>query len=120
MALINCKDCNAQISDSAEACPHCGAPVPRTIGEDEEACPFCMTIVHKDATTCPNCLAKKGYMYEPRYGVFGKVGVLVWGVIFPVAITIPLPVIGIGTLPFALYATYRLITGPRWFQTRHA
>jgi len=27
MALINCHECNAQISDAATTCPHCGAPV---------------------------------------------------------------------------------------------
>ena len=27
MALINCPECNAQISDAATACPRCGAPL---------------------------------------------------------------------------------------------
>lgn len=27
MALINCPECNMQISDSASSCPHCGAPL---------------------------------------------------------------------------------------------
>ena len=27
MALIECKECNQQISDKAKACPHCGYPV---------------------------------------------------------------------------------------------
>lgn len=27
MALINCQECNKEISDSASACPGCGAPV---------------------------------------------------------------------------------------------
>lgn len=26
--LINCKECNHQISDIAVKCPHCGAPTP--------------------------------------------------------------------------------------------
>ena len=26
MALINCPECNKEISDKAAACPHCGAP----------------------------------------------------------------------------------------------
>lgn len=29
MALIQCKDCKAQISNSAKACPACGAPPPK-------------------------------------------------------------------------------------------
>jgi hypothetical protein len=36
MALITCKECQASISDQAECCPHCGAPLravaPRPIG----------------------------------------------------------------------------------------
>lgn len=29
MALVNCRECNGQVSDSAAACPHCGAKVPK-------------------------------------------------------------------------------------------
>ncbi|MGE5523208.1 MAG: zinc-ribbon domain-containing protein [Rhodospirillaceae bacterium] len=29
MALIECKDCNKQISQDAKTCPQCGAKVPR-------------------------------------------------------------------------------------------
>ena len=27
MALINCPECNNQVSSIAESCPHCGAPI---------------------------------------------------------------------------------------------
>lgn len=27
MALINCSECNHEVSDKAEACPKCGAPI---------------------------------------------------------------------------------------------
>ena len=27
MALINCPECNNQVSNTAESCPHCGAPI---------------------------------------------------------------------------------------------
>lgn len=27
MALINCPECNAEVSDKAPTCPRCGAPV---------------------------------------------------------------------------------------------
>ncbi|RTZ47616.1 zinc ribbon domain-containing protein [Candidimonas sp. SYP-B2681] len=37
MALINCPECNARISDKAIACPHCGAPVEQTKHELTEA-----------------------------------------------------------------------------------
>lgn len=32
MALIKCKECNAQISSEAKACPHCGAKVKKPSG----------------------------------------------------------------------------------------
>ena len=31
MALINCPDCNKEISDLAPACPHCGRPNPNHV-----------------------------------------------------------------------------------------
>ena len=36
MPLITCPDCEKQISDSAESCPHCGRPM-------------------QTAMKCPNC-----------------------------------------------------------------
>ncbi len=27
MALINCPECDNQVSNTAESCPHCGAPI---------------------------------------------------------------------------------------------
>lgn len=61
MSLIKCKECNNEISDSADSCPKCGAPVPKPPGADGGQCGHCLTIVKKGATTCPNCGAKKGY-----------------------------------------------------------
>lgn len=34
MALINCPECNKEISDKALTCPQCGFPVPEKISED--------------------------------------------------------------------------------------
>ncbi len=50
MALINCKECGQQISDSASVCPHCGAPVIRDV-----FCPSCGTKVPENVKFCPNC-----------------------------------------------------------------
>lgn len=33
MALINCPECGQQVSNAAEACPHCGFPVARSLAE---------------------------------------------------------------------------------------
>ena len=32
MALIACRECGARVSDTAKACPHCGAPVAKRAG----------------------------------------------------------------------------------------
>ena len=53
MALINCKECGQQISDSASVCPHCGAPVIRDV-----FCPSCGTKVPENVKFCPNCGGK--------------------------------------------------------------
>lgn len=50
MALINCKECGQQISDSASFCPHCGAPVSKDV-----FCPGCGTKVPEGDNFCPNC-----------------------------------------------------------------
>ena len=33
MALINCKECNKEVSSVAAACPHCGAPTFEAAGD---------------------------------------------------------------------------------------
>ena len=39
MALVNCKECGQQISDSASVCPHCGAPA--KMPQNLKYCPQC-------------------------------------------------------------------------------
>lgn len=39
MALINCPECSRQISDQAEACPHCGLPLRKAIDPPKLATP---------------------------------------------------------------------------------
>ena len=36
MALINCPECNHEISDQAKACPHCGCPVKKKVTRADE------------------------------------------------------------------------------------
>ncbi len=50
MALINCDECGAQISDKAPNCPRCGTPVEKHI-----VCEECgVSFVEKDGA-CPQC-----------------------------------------------------------------
>jgi len=50
MALISCKECGMQISDSAKVCPHCGAAVIKDV-----YCRKCGTKVPENIGICPNC-----------------------------------------------------------------
>ena len=37
MALINCPECNKEISDQCSACPHCGYPIKTSLHENEQS-----------------------------------------------------------------------------------
>lgn len=50
MALIQCSECGARVSDLAKSCPHCGAPV-----EKHCKCMECGHIVSQNAIMCPQC-----------------------------------------------------------------
>lgn len=41
MALINCPECDKQISDKAQNCPGCGMPIIKNEPEEYLACPQC-------------------------------------------------------------------------------
>ena len=56
MALINCNECNAQISDKAKTCPKCGIPV--TIKEKFK-CFECNSELEKGTKICSNCGAEQ-------------------------------------------------------------
>jgi RNA polymerase subunit RPABC4/transcription elongation factor Spt4 len=119
MALIKCKDCNNDVSDSAAACPKCGAPIPKTIGPDEEQCPFCMTVVNRMATVCPGCKAVKGYATN-NYGVMGKWAMIGFGIVLTTILALvilpyfwPLSLLFAGVTAFSVYRIWR---GPVWYQ----
>lgn len=50
MALINCPECGRQMSDKAEACPHCGMPAGKLA-----TCSECGKELPIGAKECPNC-----------------------------------------------------------------
>jgi len=52
MALINCIECSNKISDLAESCTHCGAPVSLSI---KTPCFECSTPLSTVEHICPNC-----------------------------------------------------------------
>jgi len=130
MALIKCADCNSDVSDSAKACPNCGAPIERVLKEDETHCPFCHTILKIDATVCPSCDAKKGYA-TAKGEAYGKGKTIFWGIIVPGVLLVygliaifsgevaaGLLMVIIFSIP-AVFSIYRLKTGPVWYKSRN-
>jgi len=63
MALINCIECTKSISDLAETCPHCGAPVKlslKTSGKKSVInCFECDSVLKEGVEMCPNCGVKQ-------------------------------------------------------------
>lgn len=61
MALINCPECHAGISDLAAACIHCGCPLrPEEVAPDPSPvthvlCPSCRTPIVRGSVSCPYC-----------------------------------------------------------------
>lgn len=55
MALITCSECGGQVSSTAAACPHCGAPVPAVSAAEERKCEDCGAILPEGASECPSC-----------------------------------------------------------------
>ncbi len=51
MALINCTECGAQVSERASSCPKCGCP----ISEDLVQCPECSKMMSRKAEFCTEC-----------------------------------------------------------------
>lgn len=50
MALIKCKECGQEVSDTAKVCPHCGAAVVKDV-----FCMKCGTKVPENVKFCPVC-----------------------------------------------------------------
>lgn len=59
MALINCSNCDKQVSDKAKICPHCGQEIVIASTEPVEEkiylCEECGTEVPTGVEACPNC-----------------------------------------------------------------
>ena len=124
MALTTCKDCGNQVSNSAVACPKCGAPVPRIIGTDQEQCPFCETVLSRTATVCSGCRAQKGYS-QVQGNVYGKKQMVARGIILPIALiliammfnsTFGTIILFIMLIPILL-SFHRLRKGEMWFRS---
>lgn len=67
MALILCNECGEQVSDKAENCPHCGAPVVAKGKEysEIETCKVCGKYFGR-GKTCVSCGAERNDIYVLR------------------------------------------------------
>lgn len=76
MALINCPECNNQISNKAKICPHCGYELPKQeIKFYGEYCPCCLETSlrsnkNEQHTKCPFCHIE---MRDSIYGTHDEV-----------------------------------------------
>jgi RNA polymerase subunit RPABC4/transcription elongation factor Spt4 len=68
MALINCFDCGSQISDKAESCIKCGAPI---VKREFVSCFECGTQLEKGTKACFNCGAEQENLSSQK-SVFNK------------------------------------------------
>ena len=122
MSLIQCRDCGSQISDSAAACPKCGAPVPVTVGPDQIQCPFCMTPLHKNATVCTGCNAMRGYATNANGVMTSKGPVVAFGIVLPIIVAlVVLPFywpVSLAIAAFAAFGTWRVKNGPYWYKSK--
>ena len=63
MAMISCRECGKEISDTATACVGCGAPVTQT------ACKECGSATTPGMAACANCGAPIAAQQQPQINV---------------------------------------------------
>lgn len=68
MALINCPECNKEISDKAGACPHCGFPLTKPVAFDIFTCRHCGKDFPFSMDNCPHCgfCNAQQYQFKPE------------------------------------------------------
>lgn len=54
MALITCLECGKEVSDKANACPACGAPIANK-QNNTKFCKHCGEIIDSECVICPKC-----------------------------------------------------------------
>jgi len=68
MALIQCEECSAQVSDKAKACPKCGNPID-TVKPEFFSCPKCDHELLKGSLSCNEC-GNEAVILDSKTGKF--------------------------------------------------
>ena len=77
MALIKCNECGKNVSDKAESCPNCGAPVnEKIIIKKERTCQNCGGAVNNNAYKCPHCYSILEEEENVKYEQPGQTNIL--------------------------------------------
>ena len=92
MALINCPECNHEISDKAGKCPNCGFPIPkishcRLCGKEISAGQEVWEKCKKDYEI-PNINETEKKKKKSKHSTLGLISAIICGV----AVLVPLPV----------------------------
>ena len=79
MAMINCPECEKEISDKAESCIHCGFPIKQYLKKINDEKGYCCPSCHKQnelgRNFCKFCgfkISQKEFHGIYKYTVFGK------------------------------------------------
>lgn len=79
MALVNCENCGAEISDKAKVCPKCGKNTKRDF-IPILACPECGKDIGTTETQCSNCgykLKQGNKVQKKKIAIIGCISILV-------------------------------------------
>lgn len=127
MALVACAECGKEVSDKAAACVGCGAPLPKPRDPNLIECPFCSQSLSLQASVCPGCKAERGIIHHHLFGVLGKTGTVITGIVFPALLLVGIyqfnqdgffQFSGIVLGLIAFYCGIRILSGPKWFRRK--
>jgi hypothetical protein len=74
MALIQCHECNGQVSDQAAACPHCGAPAGKGVQTAQAS-----TVTALPSSAQTKSKGSKWWLWILLVPVIGFVGLMIIG-----------------------------------------
>jgi hypothetical protein len=109
--LINCPDCQTEISDRARECRHCGFPV-------RNLCPRCRTDLSLVRTIlCTECgifFPKEGMEKKVALLLFALIVLLMYAMVYPVFQVAFFAGLGLAGIFFIYYYTWSMVLRIRY------